>query len=272
MPFGSCTGLYFFTVPEEPDRPARAGDKPCIGHFFELPHHGAPVQAQIFRQRAVRDGDCEHGAALLRAQKIEIGRQLQPDGRLREDIDPVGLKLRLARRELEQVAHQLAVVGARVGAPLDDVLIVDKQNAARLARAHIVLLHIAGEQKDLPKYAVAKQLLHHALIPVRVTVVQAGVAAHQHAQLLRAAGIGHDDLPRVKAHLTGAETHVHRRPALRGDPGKNRQFLQKNHIFSPRPMGRKHWLYSGCILNQTQDMLLLYLITVAYATVGSDGL
>lgn len=176
-------------------------DEARVSHFFQLPHHGAAVQAQVLRQCGIRNRYRYRMIGTRLPQLAEIRQELEPYGGLSENVDPVGLVLRLACGELEQVADQLAVMGTRLGAPLDNVFIVDEQHVARLARAHVVLLHVARQQEDLAENAVAKQFLHHALVPVRIAVIQAGVAAHEHPQFLRPACIGGDDLPCVKGRL-----------------------------------------------------------------------
>lgn len=206
-----------------------------IRHLFQLPHHGAPVQAQVFRQRAVGQRHRKAPRALLRAQQAEVGQQLQPHGGLGQDVDPVGLLLRLARRHLEQVAHQLAVVGAGLGAALDDVLVINKQHPARLARGYIVLLQAARQQEQRAEHAVREQLLHHALVAVRVTVVQAGVPLHYHPQPLRQLGVGGDRLARAEALLPRVKACVHGRLALGRNVGEDRQLVHKKR--RPFPIG-----------------------------------
>ena len=181
-----------------------------LAQLFQFAHHGAAVGADVFGERAERKGERKAHAAGLLCLLVEKAQQLFADGAAGEHLDPLTQVQGFFREKLKEVRHDLTVAGAGVFAPLGDLIVTHKEDAAVLAAGDDgTAVTKAGKGQLLAENAACIHRFEHCTAAVGVQADELGAAREQHADHILLLAAGEDGLPRAETTLVGAEAFEH---------------------------------------------------------------
>ena len=155
--------------------------QPLAAHVRKFAQHGAAVYADVIRKVGLRKGEGEIRAAALCRQHVEVGEQLFARGAVAQNFKVLRKRLRLFRHQPHEVAHDGAVVGARLGAALHDVVVIHIQHVAVLLRHEEKVRVRPRDAQHRAEHAPFAELFENGAHAVHVRLHHADPAAVHHA-------------------------------------------------------------------------------------------